>query len=196
MTSRSADDAPCKGCPDLPYPPAPEVPVGMVPNLEDTYKGLPEGTTSELKLPEGVITSGVWAVHQGFHAEDHLAQIYMTLPEGFTRVDIYGDGSIEYKKKPDDFESPGPIDGYVRDPENPFLFRPLWESCEWRYYTTVLKVNCQCIDVIARCSVNSHWVRYADCIQCKCRLPIKKRPNPVLKTRQNLRLPDLDRNSK
>jgi hypothetical protein len=188
----------CKGCPEGVYPSAPSTPLhNKIVDPSEIHKGLPEGTSGE-PLPEleGVIYSQIWGVDQGAFAEGHLVQIALTIPEGSKVLGSHVDGTIEYEKGPDDFEPPSPIDGFKRDPENKWLFRPLWESCSWRHYTTMLKTKCQCIDVLAKCSVTGHWVRYEDCLKCKSRLPIPNFTMPEAKTRATLRLPDLDRNSK
>jgi hypothetical protein len=199
MTSQNAQDARgCQGCPEGVYPSAPSTPLSSVTSdYKELLAGLPEGTTNE-PLPEleGVIYSQVWAIDQGMFTEGHLVQIVLTIPGRPKHIGCHSDGSIEYKKGPDDFEPPSPINGFKRDPENKWLFRPLWESCTWRHYTTMLKTKCQCIDVLAKCSANEHWVRYEDCLECKSRLPIPNYTSPILKTRANLRLPDLDQSSK
>ena len=189
----------CKGCPEGVYPSAPSTPLpSQTMDVEELLAGLPEGTSGE-PLPEleGVLQSKTWAVDQGVFAEGHLLQIIMTIPGEPKWIGSHVDGSIEYHgKRLDDIMPPSPIDGYKRDPENKWLFRPLWESCSWRQYTTILKTKCQCIDVLAKCSANRHWVKYEDCLKCKSRLPIPKYMVPIKKTRASLRLPDLDRNSK
>jgi hypothetical protein len=191
-------DKPCAGCPEGAYPSAPKTPIGSpVMSPKEILEGLPSGTSNN-PLPEleGVLYSKVWAVDQGMFAEGHLIQIVLTIPEGSRLIGSRPDGSIEYKKEAGDFEPPTSLDGYERDSENQWLFKPLWESCSWRHYTTMLKTKCQCIDVLAKCTVNGHWVRYEDCLRCKSRLPIARYTPPKKKTRASLLLPDLDHNSK
>jgi len=197
MTSPDATNVPCEGCPDVAYPPAPDVPTGQTPSTEDVFKRLPGGTSGG-PLPEksGLIYSDVWGIHLGGTPEDHLVSVVLAIPEGFTRIFVHEDGSLEYKKGPDDFEPPNPINGYERDLKNQWLFKPLWKSCAMRYYGVVVKDKCKCIDVTAKCSVNSHWVKYEDCLRCKARLPIEVPLVPIHKSRQNLRLPDRGHNSK
>jgi len=164
--------------------------------MEDILARLPQGTSNE-PLPElpGLTYSHIWGVHLGGGPEDHLVSVILTIPKGFDRVFAHPDGSLEYKKL-DGFEPPSPLDGYRRDSKNPLLFKPLWMSCAMRYYGVVVKEKCKCIDVIAKCSINMHWVQYEDCLKCQARLPIKSPEKPVKKTRQNLRLPNLGCNSK
>jgi hypothetical protein len=198
MTSRPATDAPCEGCPDVPYPPAPDIPKNRSPNRDEILKRLPQGTSGD-PLPEKpeLTYNHVWGVYLGGTPEDHLVSVIFVIPEGFDRIIAHPDGSLEYTKKGlDGFEPPSPINGYERDTKNPWLFRPLWESCVMRHYGIVVKEKCQCIDVIAKCSVNAHWVRYEDCLKCEARLPIKSPMIPVHKTRATLRLPTLGRSSK
>jgi hypothetical protein len=65
---------------------------------------------------------------------------------------FHDDGSIEYPKAEKDWEPPRDINGYVRDPNNKWLFHPLWTVCGLRYQMAFLKANCGCIDVIMRCN--------------------------------------------
>lgn len=197
MTSRPATDASCEGCPDTPYPSTKSVPKDQAPELKDVLARLPQGTSGG-PPPEkpGHTYSKVWGIHLGGGPEDHLVSVILAVPEGFDRIVVHPDGSLKYKKGLDGFEPPSPINGYERDSENPWLFRPLWESCAMRYYGIVVKEKCQCIDVTAKCSINSHWVRHEDCLKCEARLPIKSPLVPIHKTRQNLRLPVLDHSSK
>ena len=197
MTSQNVGDAPCKGCPDSAYPPAPDVPKGTIPSHEDVIKGLPGGT-SDAPLPDlsDVVYSDAWGVYIDGPPETHLIGNVMLFPEELPGLQMHPDGSIEYKKDPEAFEPPSPINGYERASENQWLFRPLWESCMWRHYKVAYKKKCRCIDLIARCTVNMHWVRFEDCQKCQARIPIKVIEKPVRKTIQTLRHPDLDRNSK
>jgi hypothetical protein len=199
MTSPNAPDAnDCQGCPEGEYPSAPSTPLkSQMTDPKELFAGLPGETTSE-PLPEleGVIYSEIFAVDQGMFAEGHLVQVVLTIPGQPEHIRCHPDGAIEYKKGVDDFEPPTPLDGFRRDPENLWLFRPLWESCSWRHYTTMLKTKCQCIDVLAKCSVNGHRVKYKDCLRCRSRLPIPNYTVPEEKTRASLRFPNLDRNSK
>lgn len=198
MTSQDVGDAPCKGCPDSVYPPTPHVPAGVVPTYEDAIQGLPDGTSDD-PLPDlsDVVYSEVWGVYIGGPPETHLIGNIMLFPKELSgRILMHADGSIEYGKRLDGWEPPSPINGYERDPENQWLFKPLWESCVWRHYKVAYKKRCQCIDIIARCSINSHWVTFEDCQRCRARIPIKQTLKPVHKTINTLRLPEVGRSSK
>lgn len=176
----------------------PDMPKGVAPAYEDIIRGLPDGT-SNAPLPDlsDVTYSEAWGVYVGGPPETHLVGIIMLFPEELSgQILMRTDGSIEYKKDPAAFEPPSPINGYKRDSENQWLFKPLWESCTWRHYKVAYKKRCQCIDILAKCAVNMHWVTFEDCQKCLARIPIKTVKKPVPKTRQSLRLPDLDRNSR
>ena len=90
-----------------------------------------------------------------------LAAIALTLPavspekaaeRTFKPPTFHPDGSIEYPKGEKDWEPPRDINGYVRDPDNKWLFHPLWVPCQLRHQTAFMKANCGCIDVIMRCN--------------------------------------------
>lgn len=137
----------------------------------------------------------------GANGEPSFGELKLSIPPGYERIDINLDGVIEYKKDLDDWESPRPIDGYLRDSENPFIFRPQWVPCKSRLYSILVKDQCQCIDVIAECihtpsKDNKHrYVRYEDCEKCTCLRPYQ-RPKPQKKTVSSLRVPNLRHSSK
>ncbi len=90
-----------------------------------------------------------------------LAAIALSLPavdpikdaeRTFRRPIFHDDGSIEYPREEGSWEPPRDINGYVRDPDNDFLFHPLWLSCGLRHQTAILRPGCGCIDVIMRCN--------------------------------------------
>jgi hypothetical protein len=199
MTSPDVSNAsPCKGCPDsLPpgYTKPDDAPLDWVPT------GLPEGlpecvSKADLVDTPGTIHSESLGLYVGGTPEEHLCTIFLTIPKEYTRVDMTHSGDILYKKGPDDWEPPGPIDGYECDGENQWLFHPLWKSCKWRHYGVAIKQKCQCIDVIARCGISSCWVKSSECSECKARASIKSQRIPQKKTIQSLRFPDLPHNSK
>ena len=70
----------------------------------------------------------------------------------FRRPVFEPDGAIVYPKAADDWEPPQNINGYVRDPDNPWRFTPLWVPCKLRVQTAFLKALCGCIDLIMRCN--------------------------------------------
>ena len=58
------------------------------------------------------------------------------------------DGSVMYVKKGQ--EPPPDLDGFSRDPQNPWRFIPLWQACDWRYQTQYLK-QCGALAVRTTC---------------------------------------------
>jgi hypothetical protein len=198
MTSRDATDAPCKGCPDA-IPPGYTKPEGAPRNWtpDGLPDGLPECTSKGSLIDTDEVTySKSWGIYTGGTPEMHFSTLALTIPKDFSRVTVDQDGCIEYKKGQDGWEPPRPIDGYERDPENKWFFRPTWESCQWRHYGVAVLAKCQCLDVIARCSLNGCFVKSTECSECGARIEIRPRQKPVKKTIQSLRLPDLDRSSK
>jgi len=88
---------------------------------------------------------------------------------------FHDDGSIEYPKAEKDWEPPRDINGYVRDPENKWLFHPLWPVCGLRHQMAFLKANCGCIDVVMRCNNPQspefgQRLGHETCIKCPVRL--------------------------
>ena len=103
-----------------------------------------------------------------------LQGVQATLPafvEGRDRpVHFEPSGAIVYEKE--NWEPPRDIDGYRRDPQDPWRFLPLWPVCALRLCTGVRLVNCGCIGVIMRCNdprstVLGQQVKYSQCAQCK-----------------------------
>lgn len=183
----------CKGCPDVPYP---SIELPRDTSLTQIgIEGLPGITNEPPNLQEGLTHTKIWSIYTGGSAEDHLIGILLTLPENFKRIQIHLDGALEYEKGLGDWEPPSPIDGYSCDSKNKWLFRPLWKSCKWRQYSTVVKDKCQCIEVIAKCTLGFNWVKFENCQQCEARMPIEPRYIFKRKTIENLHLPDFDRNS-
>jgi hypothetical protein len=140
-----------------------------------------------------------WVLYTGGPPERHLAMMQHTLPDGYQYGRFLPDGSIQYEKGPDGWEPPSPIEGYERDAEDQWFFRPLWESCQLRMYGTVVKEACECIQVLTVCShpetkLNEHGeVTFAMCQSCPRRVPIlvpitpKRTPLP-----ESFRLPESD----
>lgn len=182
MTSQNVSNANgCQDCPPIEQQP-PEIPELVQPDVK-TY---PE--------PEIDLT---WVFHTGGPPHAQLLVMVTTLPPDYARIQVYNNGDLEYKKTgPDDFEPPSPIDGYVCDQENQWLFHPLWKSCQNRLFSIVVKPQCQCVEVLAKCILTEGLVKYEACEKCKGRVEISEMKVPKKKTIQSLRLPDLDHNSK
>jgi len=106
-----------------------------------------------------------------------LVDIEHTLPphkDGRDRkLTFEADGSITYEQEDD---PPRDINGYKRDPDNPWHFIPLWPECKLRHGTGVRYANCGCIDIIMRCS-NPDTVQFGNrvsheqCQNCQGRKP-------------------------
>jgi hypothetical protein len=88
--------------------------------------------------------------------KSRLQSLEHTLPpyvEGRDRkVYFQDDGSILYAKEEGDWEPPRDISGYERDPQNPWLFHPLWPECVHQYGIAIRKPACGCIDIVMRCT--------------------------------------------
>jgi hypothetical protein len=103
-----------------------------------------------------------------------LHGIETTLPafvEGRDRkVHFEANGAIVYEKE--GWEPPRDVDGYVRDPGDPWRLLPLWPICALRLATGVRLANCGCVGVIMRCNdprspLFGQQVKYGQCAQCK-----------------------------
>lgn len=67
----------------------------------------------------------------------------------FSRARMLSDGSIVYPKK--GFEPPPPIEGYERDPGDPWHFKPIWPDCKARIQTLYLK-KCGATGILSVCA--------------------------------------------
>ena len=123
-----------------------------------------------------------WIVYTGGLPERHLAMMQHTLPDDYTKGKFLPDGSIQYEKGPDDWEPPSPVEGYECDAEDPWLFRPIWKSCQLRMYSTVVKEACECIQVRTMCNHPETGpepgVTFETCKACPNREPIQARLVP------------------
>jgi len=138
--------------------------------------------------PKQPVTSQGWVVYTGGAPNVHLAGIANVIPDDYDRVIVDDSGGIIYKNKPDDWEPPSPIDGYIQETGNPLIFYPLWKSCKWRAYSAIVKSACNCLEVIARCNQPQaetfcQLVKCAVCDQCVERIAIPELPpRPKRKT--------------
>lgn len=83
---------------------------------------------------------------------------------------IHDDGSIEYPRRDKDWEPPQTPEGYQVDPNNKWLFRPLWKECEGRLWGLRTK-PCGQIELKAYCQHNdcrqfNSRVSYDTCSKC------------------------------
>jgi len=89
------------------------------------------------------------------------------------------DGSILYTKESDDWEPPRDIDGYTRDPENPWRFKPIiWPDCIGRHTKYFQRKNCGCLGSTITCQneKSEHYEKKVTvdiCEQCTSRVPMQ-----------------------
>lgn len=108
-----------------------------------------------------------------------LQALQITVPPSTQRKDfqrpVFGDdGSIEYPRLSSDTTPPDDIDGYVRDPENPWRFTPIWDHCKLRGQGTRMKLS-GCIDIAMACNnpESEHFAKPVKCADCKA-CPVRK----------------------
>lgn len=82
---------------------------------------------------------------------------------------VHDDGSIEYA--PVDAKPPPEPNGYQRDPQNPWLFRPQWLECQLRMAGVRRDSKAGTIDVKMVCNNPEvpqfmRFVKTADCAAC------------------------------
>ncbi len=150
--------------------------------LVSTMEGLPER--------KGVLYNQTWVIYTGGPPEAHLFGINRIIPKAAKHIKVNSDGSIEYEKGPDDFEPPGPIDGFQRAKRDDHLFLPQWGSCVWRHFGVSFKTSCQCINVLSRCGKTSRMTSYAECEKCEDKIGIPEIVVPKTKTVESLKYPE------
>jgi len=72
------------------------------------------------------------------------------------------------------FEPPPDLEGFERDPKNPWHFLPLWPPCKKRIQTQLVK-KCGAISVLSVCAnsacpLRQQEVKLADCQGCLLRI--------------------------
>ncbi len=96
------------------------------------------------------------------------------------RVQFEDDGSILYPEHDRQWaEPPRDINGYQRDPDNPFRFLPLWKECTLRHGIAVRYPQCGCIEIIMRCNNPTatcfgNRITWEECRDCQ----VRKEPSP------------------
>lgn len=85
---------------------------------------------------------------------------------------IESDGAIVYEKREGDWEPPRDINGYRRDPDNPWRFISLWPECERRAPIKKRAANHGCVRVVMKCknrdsNLHGEVVTYEQCQQCR-----------------------------
>ncbi len=180
----------CKRCPKHKTTGPPGVLVEYNDTSRTPSKDYMVSTLDGFPEHKNVRYSSRWVIYTGGPPEAHLFGINDILPPEANRVSIDREGRLEYEKGPDDFEPPGPIDGFCRDKKNDHFFLPVWKSCVWRHFSISFKLNCRCIDILARCGKSSQLTDYAKCEQCGDRMEIPVMVVPEKKTLSSLQYPE------
>jgi hypothetical protein len=90
------------------------------------------------------------------------------------RWTIESNGTIVYEREEGFDEDPRDINGYQRDPNNPYRFIPLWPKCFMRHSVGIQYPLCGCLDIIMRCNNPDakkfqDRVKLEDCQSCPVR---------------------------
>jgi len=144
----------------------------------------PEGTAESVTSYD-VPSSEVVAREQKRREVEHflmprrdLQRIETTLPKyrpgKHRKFQIESDGSIVYEQEEGEWEPPRDINGYQRDPENPWRFTPLWPKCMKRKPIGKRTKSCGCIQVEMKCvhfksELIGESVTHKQCQQCPVR---------------------------
>ncbi len=88
--------------------------------------------------------------------------------------EVHGDGSIVYAQEDGEWEPPKDINGYRRDPENPWRFIPLWPKCMKRIPKGTRTQSCGCLQLTMVCDnptseLHTKIVSDVECQQCLVR---------------------------
>jgi hypothetical protein len=119
--------------------------------------------------------------------KSRLQSLEHTLPpykEGRDRkVQFQDDGTIVYAKEEGDWEPPREINGYSRNPQDPWTFYPLWPECMRQYGIAVRKPACGCIDIVMRCTCAEcprfrQLLKHTDCFECGHRQEPQRETKP------------------
>jgi hypothetical protein len=120
-----------------------------------------------LKSPEG----GLKAMEHTFPPDDGVKR-------EFLRPFFHDDGSIEYPHRGDEPGIPPDINGYQRDPDDTFLFHPLWNNCMFRLQGIDMLGKSGCIEVVmvcqyGRCKYYMKELQTKHCEHCQYRKPLQ-----------------------
>jgi len=118
-----------------------------------------------------------WIVEHSDATRPDLQAIRASLPRqrGKHRKFIIEDGgAIVYAQEEGDWEPPRDINGYQRDPENPWRFIPLWPKCLRRMPKGTRTKRCGCLQLTMVCDnpaseLHTKTVTDAECQQCPVR---------------------------
>lgn len=143
------------------------------------------GTVTKLMVtempPDTELPPKDWTVE---HPQEPLAPrpdliaIERSLPETkdhVRKVRFELDGTIIYEPEEGDWEPPKDINGYKRDPDNPWRFIPLWPKCMKRTPKATRTKACGCIRLTMVCDnpaseLHTKHVTDAECQQCQARV--------------------------
>lgn len=131
---------------------------------------LDTGETGVLyETPE--INRATWLIEHPETFRPDLQAIRTKLPrhERGRRFTMHADGVIVYAQGENEWEPPKDIQGYQRDPENPWRFIPLWPRCMQRQPESKRSKGCGCIEIVMKCD-NSKAVLFGQLVtheQCQ-----------------------------
>lgn len=113
---------------------------------------------------------------RGLKAMEQTMPIDDGVERTFLRPFFHDDGSIEYPQRGDELDVPPDINGYKRDLDNPWLFRPLWNDCKFRLQGTKLIGGCGALEVVMVCQhgQSNHYLKELQskhCDMCRVRKP-------------------------
>lgn len=119
-----------------------------------------------------------WIVDHSINVErPDLQAIRASLPRQrgkHRKFRIESDGSIIYVQEEGEWEPPKDIQGYKRDPENPWRFIPLWPKCMKRIPKGTRTKACGCLQLTMVCdnpasALHTKAVSDVECQQCPVR---------------------------
>lgn len=89
--------------------------------------------------------------------------------KSFGRARMLPDGSIEYARK--GHEPPPELDGFKREPGNPWKFLPVWPKCKKRIQTQSMK-PCGALSILTvcangECPLKQQAVSFEQCNGCQ-----------------------------
>lgn|SRR5574340_283925 len=80
------------------------------------------------------------------------------------------DRTVEYVPK--DWEPPKLMEGYERDPDNPYVLRSIWPNCKYLELKFKPTKACGCLTLDAQCLKHATCAKFEQCKGCQ-----EKEPN-------------------
>jgi len=117
-----------------------------------------------------------------------LAYILPKMPEDspYQSLEMDADGTLTYTPKIDGAPFPPYINGYVRDPNNPYRFLPLWLDCTTRTLGLSkgkppgsINIHMGCNN--PGCTTHKKYVNHQQCAQCPLRESFKEKQDADFK---------------